>query len=101
MITQPKSIDRVRDGIRITWEDGRSDIYPAVFLRTKCPCAVCRETPGHPPPQPISPHPVAIVSAHPIGRYALQFVFSDGHDTGIFSFEYLRNLGPQASTPAK
>ena len=96
---QPRSIDRVPEGIRITWGDGQVFIYQAQFLREKCPCAVCRETPGHPPPQAIPPHPVTIKSAHPIGRYALQFIFSDGHDTGIYSYEYLRKIGPDAALP--
>lgn len=94
---QPKSVDRVDDGIQITWQDGKRFLYPSAFLRQRCPCAVCRETPGHASPQPIPKGPVSIKSAHPIGRYAIQFVFSDGHDTGIYSFEYLRKIAPEVS----
>lgn len=97
MNTQPKSIDRVPEGIRIAWNDGSEFVYSARFLRESCPCAVCRETPGHPSPQPISAQSVSLKSAHPIGRYALQFIFSDGHDTGIYSYEYLRKIGPEAA----
>lgn len=89
---QPQSIDRMEDGIQITWQDGQVSRFTNLFLRQNCPCAVCKETPGHAPPQPISSAPVSIKSAHPMGRYALQFVFSDGHDTGIYSYEYLRKL---------
>jgi DUF971 family protein len=96
MNTQPQSIDRVPEGIRILWDDGMSFIYSAQFLRQRCPCAVCRETPGHPPPQSIPSQGITLKAAHPIGRYALQFVFSDGHDTGIYSYEYLRKIGPEA-----
>jgi len=89
---QPKSIDRVESGIKITWQDDRECTYPAQLLRQKCPCAVCKETPGHAAPQPIPSGPVSVKSAHPMGWYALQFVFSDGHDTGIYPYEYLRKI---------
>jgi len=91
---QPKSIDRAGTGIKITWEDGLEGNYSGEFLRQNCPCAVCRETPGHAPPQPIPSGTVEVKAANPMGWYALQFVFSDGHDTGIYTYELLRELCP-------
>ena len=96
-VIQPKSIDRAGDGIRITWQDGRECRYPGRYLRERCPCAMCRETPGHPPPQAVPPGPIQVKSAETMGWYALQLVFSDGHDTGIFTYEYLLEICPEGS----
>ncbi|MDX1386355.1 MAG: DUF971 domain-containing protein [bacterium] len=90
---QPKSIDRAGSGIKITWQDGAQSEFEGKFLRQACPCALCRETPGHPAPQPIPPGEVSVKAANPMGWYALQLIFSDGHDSGIFTYEYLRELG--------
>jgi len=91
---QPKSIDRVKEGIRIQWQDGHESVFTGQYLRQRCPCAVCKETPGHPPPQPIPGGKVEIKAANPMGWYAVQFTFSDGHDSGIFSYELLRGICP-------
>jgi DUF971 family protein len=95
---QPKSILREGDGIRIEWQDGHVGSYPAPFLRRKCPCAVCKEMPGREngmlPPSALPPGKMEILSAKPVGWYALQFTFSDRHDTGIFSYELLRENCP-------
>jgi Uncharacterized protein conserved in bacteria len=90
---QPKSIDRSAEGIKIVWQDGHESLYAEQALRESCPCAVCRGTHGTPPfvPNPSAPK-VRILSAKPMGWYALQFVFSDQHDTGIYSYELLRGL---------
>lgn len=101
---QPKSIDRAVGGIKITWQDGRVDAYRAKFLRRMCPCAVCREIPGWTPQfgVPLNRLPteeISIKTAQPVGWYALQFVFSDGHDTGIYSYEMLRKIGSESSGP--
>ncbi len=93
---QPKSIDRIGSGIRITWQDGAISSYSGELLRDHCPCALCKETPGHPPPQGRPPGPVSVKSAQAMGWYALQLVFSDGHDTGIFTYELLRKLAAES-----
>lgn len=92
MSAQVKSLDRIKDGLKITWQDGQVAEFNATFLRKKCPCAVCRPTPGHGPAAPIPDRPYQIKAAHPVGWYALQFVFDDGHETGIYTYEYLREL---------
>ena len=80
--------------LRISWEDGEVSDYEPRLLRMLCPCAGCVDersgrrmlTPGMIAADVI---PEAI---HPVGRYALQFIWSDGHRTGIYPFEYLRRI---------
>jgi DUF971 family protein len=80
--------------ISIKWSDDAETRYRAFELRRSCPCAGCvNEWTGEKMlddqkiPADISFEHISIV-----GRYALNFHFSDGHDTGIFSFTFLRNL---------
>src|SRR5438128_1718528 len=80
--------------LRITWADGRICEYEAVGLRRACPCAQCvDEWTGERTlqPQAISAE-VEIGDIAIVGRYALNFRWSDGHETGIYSFQYLRDL---------
>ncbi len=94
-------------GVDITWSDGHNSHYDFPFLREHCPCALCdderkkKETakfgPGALPSSPALPmfKPVAKArAAKAVGNYALQIEFTDGHSTGIFSFEYLREVCP-------
>ena len=81
--------------LRITWKDGAASEYVPREVRLLCPCAGCvDEMTGKRTLRPDrvddSVHPTAI---HYVGRYALQFVWSDGHSTGIYTFEYLREIG--------
>jgi len=89
-------------GVEIDWEDGHKSQWSFAWLRNACPCATCVEEreiqkrkPGEPkvkaqqllqlyeaPPRP--------ASAHPVGRYALQFNWEDGHNSGIYSWDFLR-----------
>jgi ATP-binding protein involved in chromosome partitioning len=82
------------DTLRIRWSDGVESLYPVRRLRLACRCAHCvEEMTGRPlldetgVPQDVRP-----VRIRGVGRYALQFDWSDGHDTGIYTFEYLRQL---------
>ena len=85
--------------LRIRWRDGEASLYEPRALRLACPCAGCvDEMTGRrtlaPSSVPADIHPTAI---HYVGRYALQFVWSDGHQTGIYPFEYLRRLADEAT----
>jgi len=95
---QPKSLERVDKGIRITWQEGHVSQFSAEYLRRLCPCAVCKEVPGREsgllPTSALGNKPMDILSAQQVGWYALQFVFADRHDTGIFSYELLRDACP-------
>jgi len=92
----PEVIGPTDDGtkLRIEWKDGEVAEYVPRDLRMACPCAGCvDEMTGVRTlrPEDVDSHvyPSAI---HYVGRYALQFVWSDGHATGIYPYEYLREL---------
>jgi ATP-binding protein involved in chromosome partitioning len=82
--------------LRIRWKDGGVSEYPPRYLRLCCPCAGCvEEMTGRPllDPRtvPLDVHPRSI---RYVGDYALAFDFSDGHRTGIYPFNYLREISP-------
>jgi len=85
--------------LRITWADGRVSVYPLAYLRANCPCAVCRAERGQrektalPILSPSAVESIKAVDGGLVGNYAIQITWSDGHNTGIFDFRYLRQLG--------
>jgi DUF971 family protein len=81
-------------GLRVTWGDGRECLYAAPALRRACPCAQCvNEFTGERVLKPEAvPDGLTIENLELVGRYALTFRWSDGHETGIYSFRYLRQL---------
>ncbi|MFQ5823925.1 MAG: gamma-butyrobetaine hydroxylase-like domain-containing protein [bacterium] len=86
--------------LAVVWDDGHESIYTMDQLRKKCPCASCRtarETQQSNPlrvlaPQELIPKNIELKEAEVVGRYALQFRWSDGHHEGIYSFDFLRQL---------
>ncbi|MEK7859461.1 MAG: DUF971 domain-containing protein [Elusimicrobiota bacterium] len=91
----PSNIEKVEDEqLRITWEDGHVSEYSFQLLRQNCPCALCKdEWSGEMLLDPATvPAEMKATKADLVGNYALSFAFSDGHGTGIFSFENLRKL---------
>jgi DUF971 family protein len=92
-------------GLEIDWKDGHHSAFPFAFLRNACPCAHCneeREKQGRSPGQPEKPKPGLLpmykeparpIEVTPVGRYAISFHWNDGHQHGIYSWEYLRSLG--------
>lgn len=96
---EPREI--VQEGaaqLRITWADGRVCRYRAADLRRLCPCAQCvNEWTGE---RILRAETIAedltIQDVELVGRYALCFRWSDGHQTGIYSFRYLRELCERA-----
>jgi DUF971 family protein len=95
---EPQEIMQEGDSaLRITWADGRVCNYQATALRRSCPCAQCvNEWTGE---RTLKPENVSegieIADLTIVGRYALNFRWSDGHETGIYSFKYLRDLCEQ------
>lgn len=79
--------------LAISWSDGATRHYPTPYLRAHCPCALCSE--GDETPESIHSRSagVRVVAVQPVGQYALQIGFSDGHRTGIYTFARLRALG--------
>jgi len=92
---EPREIMQESDaGLRVTWADGRACRYNAALLRRLCPCAQCvNEFTGE---RVLKAADVSddlrISDVEIVGRYALNFRWSDGHDTGIYSFRYLREI---------
>ncbi|MBL8559484.1 MAG: DUF971 domain-containing protein [Hyphomonadaceae bacterium] len=80
--------------LHITFEDGADVSIPFETLRVESPSA---EVQGHGNKRVVTGKAdVGVVDAKPVGRYAVRIIFDDGHDTGIFSWDYLRSLGEQA-----
>ena len=96
-LPSPKSLTQAGpDTLRIEWQDGHESHYPVRMLRLQCRCANCvEERTGRPLlaeadiPADVRPRKIS-----PVGRYAVQFDWSDGHNTGIYTFEQLRALCP-------
>jgi DUF971 family protein len=84
-------------GLKITWADERVCRFNAPALRRACPCAQCvNEWTGQRVLKPESiDDQLSIDNLAVVGRYALNFRWSDGHETGIYSFRYLRELCEQ------
>lgn len=97
--TEPERIERLGDsGLKVRWGDGHESLYPWALLRSSCPCAACREAPSRQAPAA----DIRPLEVKPVGRYAFAVRWSDGHATGIFSFEYLRSLCPcEACRPSQ
>ncbi len=93
------------DRLIIEWNDGHRASYTWAQLRDACPCAGCREERLKPPDpfrllKPQELVPLAAVSMPRIGNYAYKIVWSDGHDTGLYTLKQLRSLCecPQCKT---
>jgi DUF971 family protein len=77
----------------VSYEDGTSFEFTAEYLRVHSPSA---EVKGHGPGQErlqIGKEGVAITAVEPVGHYAVRLVYDDGHDSGLYTWEYLRELG--------
>jgi len=103
----PTSLGRPDDRtLRIEWSDGDVRDYAAAELRDKCPCATCREKRSAPPAPPNElnvlsieeTQPITVVGMRPVGSYAYAIHFSDGHNTGLFTLDLLRELGGQVES---
>ncbi len=87
----------------IDWKDGKRSEFSLAQLRRVCPCATCRterEQQGSNPLRILKADPtgVRVLTARLVGSYAIQFDWSDGHNTGIFDFRFLRVLGANAGS---
>ncbi len=94
MLEPTQIIEENDSEISIKWSDEKETSYNAPNLRRNCPCASCvNEWTGEKilKTESISDD-LNFTHTTIVGRYALNFHFSDGHDTGIFSFNYLREL---------
>jgi DUF971 family protein len=95
--TTPSRIKRVSPAeLMIIWADGHESHYLSPVVRRECPCAACRdEMTGARILLPIHvPDNLEFRRTELVGQYALQFEWTDGHHTGIFSFDFLREMCP-------
>ena len=91
-------LNKQKNELRITFDDVMYYLLPAELLRVESPSA---EVQGHSANQKITPagkSKVKILSIDPIGNYAIAIKFDDGHDTGIFSWQYLKKLSIDKET---
>jgi len=93
-------LDR-RRGLTVRWADGSTSVYPVAHLRRMSPSAEMRELRESIARNPLTVIPSSMAvddltadSAELVGHYALRIRFSDGHDTGIYSWSYLRSIDP-------
>jgi DUF971 family protein len=103
----PVRLDLKKDShLAIDWQDGSRSTFPVTFLRSQCPCAMCKQQreeaktrkggsllkvlPGN------YAGPLSAAAAELVGNYAIKIDWSDGHGSGIYSFEYLRSIDPAA-----
>lgn len=98
MIQPVQIVEESESDILIKWSDDTESRYTAAQLRRACPCAACvNEWTGERMLKPETvPDDLTIKHTSLVGRYALNFHFSDGHETGLFSFKYLREAAPLA-----
>lgn len=100
---KPVEVNEFSDtALMIVWDDGHESIYLYEELREACPCATCRKQRasskgGQKPlkkniPLRLNKRPVKPVGLEPVGQYAYRFNWSDKHDTGIYTFEFLREM---------
>jgi DUF971 family protein len=96
----PQKIEKIEEeALRIVWEDGSASLFPFRFLRQNCPCAQCKDEWTGKRLLDIESVPQDLKGqrADLVGQYALQFLFSDGHSAGIYTFDMLKKIPTPAS----
>ena len=88
-------------GIKIDWKDGHRSEYGLQYLRDKCPCATCTGAHGTPPRAAATGNPfqmytpaLKMLDVEPVGQYAIKIGWNDGHSSGIYSYDHLREICP-------
>jgi DUF971 family protein len=97
MPLEPTDVQQIGNELAIRWNDGTESYLDLQFLRRACPCAACG---GEPdvlgnilrPDVNYTDDSFELVGFQIVGGYALQPVWRDGHNTGIYSFQYLRRI---------
>jgi DUF971 family protein len=95
---RPLDVQQIGEDLAIKWEDGQESFIRLENLRRACPCAGCKgevDVMGNlykAPEQTLTPAAFQLRRIVPIGTYAVQPVWGDGHATGIYSFDYLFKL---------
>lgn len=114
----PAHLDLKLDrGLTVVWNDGQSSYYSIAYLRRMSPSADMRQLRDEMKKNPLTVLPsggaaggasggvpgggggLRAISAELVGNYAIKIVFSDGHSTGLYSWDYLRQIDPEAPKP--
>lgn len=107
---RPDHLDLKKDrGLTVQWQDGQTSFYPIAYLRRMSPSAEARALRQEMAQNPLTvlpatptgdgDQPLTATGAELVGNYAVRIIFSDGHDTGIYSWEYLRQIDPDTQKP--
>jgi DUF971 family protein len=83
--------------LRLSWSDGHVAEYDYDYVRAWCPCAMCQGHSGSTIRYQPASGPVTAESIQPVGNYAISIGWSDGHSTGIYRFDFLRQVCPCAA----
>lgn len=99
-MTEPPSNIRALQSERVlevTWPDGQVVRFPYRFLRVECPCASCRDewSGERIIREGAIPADLTLAAMDPVGTYAVQLAWSDGHSSGLYTWESLRQLAGQ------
>ncbi len=95
---EPRAITADADTriVRIEWDDGSESMYDFDQLRWACPCATCRGEMGRPGvldfTDRLTAEQTELVGIEQVGRYAIMLTWADGHNTGIYTYRYLKEL---------
>jgi DUF971 family protein len=97
MRIEPKNVELIGEELAIRWNDSLESYFPLEFLRRACPCAACGGEPDvlgniRRPEVSYTEKSFMLAGFGLVGGYALQPRWADGHDSGIYSFQYLRRL---------
>ena len=93
-----------KDKLRITWEDSTETILSLKYMRDECPCAGCKgetillKTYRPPAPTVITPEMYQVKNIEVVGGYAIQVTWKDGHNTGIYSWDFIKQLDESKDT---
>ncbi len=103
MMMAPEHLELDKDhGLLVRWADGHESHFPVGYLRRMSPSAEQRKLREEMESNPLvvlpntsDTGPLRAINAELVGRYAVRISFSDGHDTGIFTWQYLREIDPK------
>jgi DUF971 family protein len=105
-VMRPVDIQQIGEEVAIKWDDGGESFIGLKKLRRGCPCAGCKgevDVMGNVyknPEKRLSDRAFQLVRLNRVGGYAVQPVWGDGHDTGLYTFEQLRRLGEGSADDA-
>jgi DUF971 family protein len=97
-VLSPSNVQVIGDELAVAWSDGKETYLKLEALRKHCPCAACGGEPDllGPAVRPLVSYgskSFSLRDVRVVGGYALQPVWADGHDTGLYAYPFLRKLG--------